>query len=344
MKKIIICSDGTWNKKEDGSEKNTNVARLCAELDVSTSSGQKVFYDSGVGSDSLFLKLVAGATGFGISKNIKDCYKYLVENYAPGDQIFLFGFSRGAYTVRSLAGFIYRCGILKKDNIAQIDKAYDCYHNNDEKSQAAFKSNSVVGNVHMIGVWDTVGALGIPVNALNNVNPLFHKFHDTRLNDTVKFGYHALSIDESRKNFSPTLWDEPAAKGQVIEQVWFAGVHSDVGGGYPEHELSDITLEWMIAKALAHGIKFKPGYEHLAKPDSHGFMHDPRAGMGKIYREQLRKISANRQAKLYSSVPERAGSNQNKPTAEYKPKNLVGLADLSTVYTIMDKMSIPPTV
>ena len=337
-KNIVICADGTWNKHEDGSEKNTNVARIYDALQKNKPSEQLLFYDPGIGTG--LSKLTAGATGLGISKNIRDCYAFLVDNYKDGDRVYLFGFSRGAYTVRSLAGFVYRCGILRKDYRDSINWAYRCYRNRDEDIQKTLRDKMAVhGNIYMIGVWDTVGALGIPVNWLNNLNPFLHKFHDTALNPKIKFAYHALAIDETRKNFLPTLWQDDPADGQTIEQVWFAGDHSDIGGGHRERGLSDITLAWMIAKAKHNGLVFKAGYEQTLTPDSHDYLHNPRERIKKwFYRKKLREIKPNKQSILYESVFDRILSKSNRPNPEYRPQNLSAIEDLASNYKVATKI------
>ncbi len=333
-KNVVICSDGTWNKREDGSEKNTNVAKLYDSLSQDNSNEQVVFYDPGIGTG--MWKIIGGATGLGISQNIIDCYSYLVDHYEEGDSIFLFGFSRGAYTVRSLGGFIYRCGILRKEFKGKIKEAYGYYRDKNLEAQEKIKSTSAVnGNVFMIGVWDTVGALGIPVNWLNNLNPMLDKFHDTKLNPSVKFAYQALAIDESRKNFSPTLWEGVAHPGQTIEQIWFAGAHSDIGGGYKEHDLSDISLDWMVSKALKHGLVFKPGFESKIKPEPNGYLHNSREGLGMVYRKKLREITPNKQSSLYDTVAKCMASKNNVPEPEYRPENLPKLEQLAQHYVLV---------
>ncbi len=332
-KNIVICSDGTWNKRENGSEKNTNVARFYDAL-AEGNAEQIKFYDAGIGTG--MWKYVGGATGLGISQDIKDCYAYLVDHYAEGDTIFLFGFSRGAYTVRSLGGLIYRCGILRKSSKNRVDEAYDSYREKNLEAQQNIKNTaSVPANVHLIGVWDTVGALGIPVNWLNNLNPFLHKFHDTKLNPSVKFAYHAIAIDESRKNFSPTLWEDGAADGQTIEQVWFAGSHSDIGGGYPERDLSDIALQWMINKARKQGLQFKPGYENSIKPDPYGYLHNAREGINMLYFKKLREISKDMTSSLYETVAKRMAYKKNTPVPEYQPENLHSLEQLPQYYVLV---------
>ena len=211
-KRIIICSDGTWNKFEDGSLKNTNVGRLYAALEEIPNEQIKC-YDAGVGTG--VGKYIGGATGLGISQNIKDCYRYLVEHYAEGDAIYLFGFSRGAYTVRSLAGLVHRCGILRKSEINKIDDAYECYRKIDFDALQAIKNTAAVtGNIHMIGVWDTVGALGIPVNWLNRYNPLFHEFHDTQLNPTSSLPIRPLRLTKRARIFRPLFGKASQRRGR----------------------------------------------------------------------------------------------------------------------------------
>lgn len=336
-KRIVICSDGTWNKREDASEKNTNVARLYDALIKDDQAIQIKFYDAGIGSG--MYKLLGGATGLGISRNIKQCYSYLVEHYneAEGDEIFLFGFSRGAYTVRSLAGLIHRCGILHSQYVDLVDDIYSLYRDKDVAAMEEIKmTKAKAGRIQMIGVWDTVGALGIPVNWINHFNPFFHRFHDTKLNSTIKFGFHALAIDDSRKTFSPTLWDESAiAENQTIEQIWFCGDHSDVGGGHKQRGLSDISLRWMMRKARARKLLFNDEDQGTVNPDTNGFLHNPRSGLSFFYRKQLRTIPETKKTMLFETVPERVESKKNKPDANYRPENLNHLETLEDHYTIV---------
>jgi len=271
--RLVVFADGTWNKM-DG-EKGTNVVKLCEACVDEQAQGQITFYDPGVGIH-WYDRIRGGAFGVGISQNIKDGYDFIAKNWkGPEDEIFLFGFSRGAYTARSLAGFLHFAGILPDDR-KLIDQAYDFYRdarkiapkteeekkNFDPKRKAefdAFRQRHLLNaqaRIKMIGVWDTVGALGIPQSWLNeHLNPFPHEFHDTSLGDNVDHAYHAVSIDEKRKSFQPTLWDpDPRAV-----QVFFAGVHSDVGGGYEDdRKLGDITLRWMADNAARHGLKLKP--------------------------------------------------------------------------------------
>ncbi|MEE9354583.1 MAG: DUF2235 domain-containing protein [Methylococcaceae bacterium] len=333
-KAIVICSDGTWNKREKGSERNTNVAHFYDSL-VENDDQQIKFYDPGIGT-GLF-KILGGATGYGISKNILDCYRFLIDTYRQGDKIYLFGFSRGAYTVRSLAGFIFRCGIIKPEHLNEVATAYQFYREQNQTAMALYKANKAnPGNVFMIGVWDTVGALGIPVNWINQFNPLFHKFHDTKLNSSIKFAYHALAIDDDRKTFAPTLWDDSTlASDQLIEQIWYAGSHSDIGGGHPERDLPDVSLKWMLEKGKENGLQYREGSVDRLKPNPHGYLHNPRKGLGMVYRKATRAIPLDKKTKLKNSVKARTDSFNNQPIAKYRPPNLQHHKALPSHYTIV---------
>lgn len=276
MKRIITCSDGTWNTINP--ETNTNVVKMynsiCKEgLDE---NGNKVMqlksYDEGVGTGYTFKdKVLGGTTGSGIDTNIKDMYVFIMVNYEPGDQIFLFGFSRGAYTARSIAGLIRNSGILKRKYLHLVDKAYDLYRDKNDYSSPdsdlmkSFRREYATEEntpIHFIGVWDTVGALGVPLPWYKLVNNKKYKFHDVKLGKHIKHAYHALAIDERRKLFEPTLWVKSASvmedkdHKQQLEQRWFPGVHSNVGGGYRDCGLSNIPLQWLFDKAEAVGLCF----------------------------------------------------------------------------------------
>ena len=269
MANIIVCADGTWNRPEEDLEKDhaTNVLKVARAIRPKVGDlKQHVFYDWGLGS--YHAAISAGATGRGIEKNIVDGYRYIVQNYAPGDDIYLFGFSRGAYTVRALCGLINNCGIVKRADAKLIQRAWEIYKNtgklykpNGAKAVEFRKQHSHNSRkVHFVGVWDTVGSLGIPFSLLG----LFDRkdeFYDTQMGSNVSFARHALAIDERRVDFQPTLW-EPN-DGVDLKQVWFSGVHTDVGGSYAPDKVtktvaSDIPLEWMLNEAKVAGLKLEP--------------------------------------------------------------------------------------
>lgn len=228
------------------------------------------FYDTGVGADGNPIeKLLGGAFGTGLYQKIKDGYTRISQVYEEGDELFFFGFSRGAYTARSLAGMVAACGLPTQNfDDALVESAFQAYRNKDKREAilAALSSAYAMCEspvVTMVGVWDTVGSLGIPA-IFGGVSPLIYGFLDTSLHPNVKNAFQALAIDERRKEFPPTLWTSQPVSGQTIEQVWFCGVHSDVGGGYgasgddDNTTLSDITLSWMIHRAQDLGVAFAP--------------------------------------------------------------------------------------
>jgi len=262
MRRLVVCFDGTWNSA-DSDKADTNVALIARAIHAMQDTGgvqQSVLYLRGVGATGLEAqRIIEGATGLGIDDNIRSGYMFLAQNYLPGDEIFLFGFSRGAFTARSVAGFIGCCGLLKRQKLGDLGKAWNYYRGGGDRSPAKFMASCnsdchIDVTVRFLGVWDTVGALGIPTHILGAiVNPQYG-FHDTTPSRIVKHGCHALAIDEERDEFVPTLWTGKAPDGCVIEQVWFAGVHSDVGGGYVDRILADIPLVWMARKAEADGL------------------------------------------------------------------------------------------
>ena len=202
-KTIAVFSDGTGNKPGDGND--SNVLQLYRIAQKRTSD-QVAFYDRGVGTGSLRLTGLVFARG--LSKNILDCYRFIVDEYEENARIFLFGFSRGAFTVRSLGGMISKCGILKRKHKDQIKDAFQLYKGGaDEKTTNEFinKYSTQKNDIHFIGVWDTVGAVGAPGWFKRKVIPWHHSFHNTRLGDNVSYAYQALSIDDRRKNVSTSV-------------------------------------------------------------------------------------------------------------------------------------------
>jgi uncharacterized protein (DUF2235 family) len=349
MKRIIICCDGTWNKpglKDRGKEVETNVEKMYKAIETQKPSFPQVkYYGQGVGTRlALTDKFVGGSTGLGIDRNIQDAYKFLMWSYEPGDEIYLFGFSRGAYTVRSLAGLIRNCGIMKPEYLHIVDEAYQLYRDRTELTHPesdhmkAFKKSYALEpetTVKFLGVWDTVGALGIPIRWFEWWNKRY-LFHDVKLGRHVKFAYHALALDERRKVFSPSLWEvNGEIKSQVCEQVWFPGVHSNVGGGYADTGLSDIALQWMVEKAKATGLEFDEGYLSRLAANSSGELRDSWTGIFKITGHLLRAINdeINEQMDKAQGIVEKRAIIRNERihyscferahlVDEYKPKNL----------------------
>lgn len=308
MKRIIVCCDGTWNKPgmmDRGQRVETNVEKIYKA--VRTDSGDKrqvKFYGAGVGTSYAISEiLLGGGTGMGIDRNIQDAYKFLMWSYEPGDEIYLFGFSRGAYTVRSLAGLIRNCGIMKPEYLHLVQEAYHLYRDRTElthpdgDTMQSFKRCYGIEpetSATFIGVWDTVGALGVPLSSFNWWNRKY-QFHDVKLSSQIKYAYHAIAMDERRRVFQPTLWelnDEAAdSNGQVCEQVWFPGSHGNVGGGYVDTGLSNIALAWMIDKAKGAGVEFDEEYVKQQAANPEGELRDSMSFMYKMFGQLVRGIN-----------------------------------------------------
>ncbi len=367
MKKIILLSDGTGN----GAAKRhkTNVWRLYRALDLHVGN-QIAMHDDGVGSQEFFLfKLLGGAFGYGLKRNVLELYEFLCRNYQAGeteadsDKIYLFGFSRGAFTVRVLAGLIAECGLCTNFNSAsdlrkKARRNFSVYRSRFRHRQLttwftrkrtredAF--SDIRPKIEFIGVWDTVDAYGLPFDGLTKfcnrvIFPM--RFPDQRLWKRVKKACHAISVDDERKTLEPVLWDESNEKdANRIKQVWFAGSHADVGGGYPRHELSIVSLDWMISEVEVNednldGLNFREDLrnEHRQRSNWHGAQHDSRRGLAAHYRYKPRDIQAlcndskNRvhipEPKIHRSVFERIRGN----VVPYAPTGLP--ADYQVVST-----------
>lgn len=281
-KRLIVFCDGTWNqadqKTRDGKPCPTNILKLfeATQSEGKDGAAQTALYLSGVGTrwDE---RLMGGGFGYGISDNIKTAYAFIVSNYEPGDGIYLFGFSRGAFTARSISGLIRNMGVLRRDRLHLVNEAYDHYRDADPKwaPDQDLPKTFIAANchpicdIHFLGVFDTVGALGAPFGKLLAAitNALFKtQFHDVKLSSMVLSAFHALSIDEHRWPFRPTLWKlnethlarckEAKEKGKPrpYAHKWFPGVHSNVGGGYENTGLSDCALDWMAQRANEQGL------------------------------------------------------------------------------------------
>ena len=271
MKRIVICFDGTWNTPADENlpeeqQVETNVRRFYESVHETGADGieQKTWYDQGVGTHG-FDRVTGGTTGAGLEFNIVEGYKALADTYQDGDEVYIIGFSRGAYTARSLVGMIRNCGLIKKGHLGdfRIAMAYGIYRTKDDGVDSwtarLFRSRfSREIKIKFLGVWDTVGALGVPLEFLNKLNMELYEFHDTGLSGIVENAYQAMAIDENRKDYDVCLWDPSEKSNQTIEQRWFIGAHCDVGGGYPDRRLSDIALRWMQDRASELGLTLTP--------------------------------------------------------------------------------------
>ena len=323
MTKLIICCDGTWStpeRKDRGVAAPTNVVRLYNA--VVEDAGQRRYYHPGVGADGAWWdKAVAGGTGAGLDRNIQSAYRWLCDNYTPGDDIFLFGFSRGAFTVRSLVGFINCCGLLdgraaQPDNLWQgIERLFQKGYRQRAEAHGiwaklgwrfhALPPGATRLPVRFLGVWETVGALGIPdsLAALKMLdNPRKHSFHDTRIGTNVQTARHAVAMDEMRQSFQPTLWTNTGEHQDAV-QKWFPGVHSDVGGGYYEAGLANGALQWMVDEAAAAGLRFRVGMLQQVRPNYLDMMHDSCTGAFTLLPTQPRSVpSLLRLAEFHDSA------------------------------------------
>ncbi|MGE5217602.1 MAG: DUF2235 domain-containing protein [Chloroflexota bacterium] len=266
MKRILLCFDGTWNKPADEAlpakqQVETNVRRFYESVQDRAADGtqQITWYDEGVGT-KWYDQYIGGAIGTGLEFNIVQGYEFLAKQYEQGDEVYILGFSRGAYTGRSLVGMIRNCGLILPKHLAlRVPIAYGIYRTRGDGVdsftaklfRAAFCREV---KIKFIGVWDTVGALGIPLHILKDVNMKFYEFHDTQLSGIVENAYHAIAVDEQRQDYDVCLWNPPSTPQQKLEQRWFIGAHCDVGGGYDDRRLSDMTLRWMQDKAGALGL------------------------------------------------------------------------------------------
>lgn len=341
-RRIIVCCDGTWNRPE--SRRETNVVRLVrAIVPDDQGTAQIVHYHQGVGTGNFIDRIAGGGAGVGLSASVKACYGFLVDNYREHDEIFLFGFSRGAYVARALGGLIGRVGMMRKHEMERFADVWDWYWQEDAQRNRAvldYLAPDRHGDVDIecIGVWDTVGALGIPGSRFCAKT---FAFHETALGPHVRHAFQALAIDELRGNFQGAVWVPPAAERveapaepdqqapqgpeQVLEQVWFPGVHSNVGGGYPRHGLSDAAFLWMLSKLRGHRLLGVDDHSIVAQLDDEpterypaGAMQDSRTRIWRLIgcpvprpvciisdTERVHESAWQRQAANANSVPDR---------------------------------------
>lgn len=299
MKRLVVCCDGSWNTPE--MESPTNVVRLARAVRTRAADGhpQIVYYDQGVGTHGPIDKIVGGAMGAGLDFNVREAYRFLAGNYEEGDEIYLFGFSRGAYTVRSLAGMIGLAGMLGRRQMTEVAEAYESYRKEKHRDAAAAvefrsKHGTRVPPITLLGCWDTVGALGIPDKLPGiGIDERFNKRYrwvDTKLGAHVEHALHALAIDERRVEFEPTPM-ESVTDGQTLQQVWFPGDHGSVGGGENHKEpLSRIALEWMTETMadLGLGLAIDTPFENLLPRDHNAYFSVNRSP---IYSRTPRRIA-----------------------------------------------------
>ena len=323
-KRVILCFDGEWDRPPDPgvwgsssrtppkqtlsaagweSPPTTNVLQLYQSIlpQASDEGVQQKWYDSGTGLP-WFYRFRNGSFGYCLDRTILQGYAYLAATYEPSDELFMYGFSRGAYIARSLIGLLNAAGLpsatlLNGDHVRivreaahtlspemvapvhlsecltrmvldpcnqAIDEAYRIYRTVQSGTHASGPVTTRRRGPHdisvtLLGLWDTVGPLGIPTNALKWLNEHRYNFRDTELSPIVQRAYHALAIDEHRADHNATIWTAPPKAGQIIEQWWFAGAHGDPGGTYPDRDLADVPLAWMQQHSINNGLAIEPG-------------------------------------------------------------------------------------
>jgi uncharacterized protein (DUF2235 family) len=353
-KRLAVFLDGTWNVVGD----NTNVWRLkslCAPAD-SVGTSQLAYYEKGVNG------FLGGLYGKGLDQNITDAYQWLIDNYETGDDIFIFGFSRGAYTARSLAGFIAKCGLLKAGAPLGVKQLYERYRRANERtiwalldaqrngaiSDATIEEQwmlkySMAIHIKLVGVWDTVGELGIPLFSIPGISRSTLGFLTTDLRQSIDFGFQALAVDEQRRAFSPTLWTvktlndpdtaiAPPRPFSSVEQRWFVGAHANVGGGYESDLLPQVPLRWIIKKASLHGLAFRYDVDLdgavLKAPttDSHrefmyGIYHRFNPPYYRPVAEEPKAIEGGTEGSVNETIDASVFARWNKD-ATYRPPNL----------------------
>lgn len=333
-KNIVIFADGT--AKDGGRRENTNIYHGFNLIEDRTHR-QISFYSRGVGTG--WRKITGNAGGMGISANIRRAYSFILENFQADDSIFLIGFSRGAATVRSLSALIHHFGILPRARPELVRQAYAIYKTRDP-DKLVEKAQDFVGRHHtmwtrikFLGCYDTVSALGLtwhlPSRLLDRIPGFRHSFHDLGLSKAVEHAYHALAIDDERRAFDPDLWDADGLEDyQSLRQVWFTGMHSDVGGGYRERGLSDIALVWLMSQAVDHGLHIYPRHNVEIAENALDLMHDSRAKLwAKLYRRRVRSWDHSRPDTpiVHESVVERANAQPPAPGSRSTPQWILGI-------------------
>ncbi len=360
-KRIIVCCDGTWNEPENLHGERivpTNVLKLVravAAFDAPAEREQVIFYDAGIGTLGFAEKWIGGGTGWGISNNIKDCYRFLANNFAEGDEIYCFGASRGAYTVRSLVGLLDAVGLLNAGDLEFLPQAYAYYRTPPGQRLESEFHPLIAGlhrrhpHIHFLGVWDTVAALGVPTPVLGPISRRFWVgFHNADLSDRVRNAYQAVSIDERRGPYRPCLW-EHVPEGATVEQVWFPGSHRNVLGGCVDAGISDVCLDWMVRRARNCGLAFNEDYlAAKVDPDVEAPLVDSFSSGYRLlerfgFKAHMRPIGARRcngsgaAPCVGEMVHEGVLQRMSNPLLRYRPANLIGdLEDLEILLSEMD--------
>jgi len=301
VKRLVLACDGTWSKADQ--QVPTHVVRLAEQVADRGDDGveQVLHYQPGVGT-RLGERLLGGVFGYGLSRDVEATYAWVVDHFDPGDELWFVGFSRGAFTARSCVGLIRNAGVLRREHRDRVGDAMDLYrserpsaHPRGEAAEAFRAAYSHETRIRFVGVWDTVGALGIPRIGLPLVGRLNQRwaFHDTELSSRVDVGAQALAVDERRLPFAPTVWSPTSeALARRVDQVWFAGSHSDVGGGYADHTLADLAFWWLADRARDVGLGLVPPPGARNPQWTTGTLHDSRTGFFRLLPARTRRIGA----------------------------------------------------
>ena len=385
-KNIVLCSDGTGNSA--GVVAITNVRRLYQALDMSNPSKQIAFYDDGVGSGgSKVVRILGGAFGIGLARNVRQLYRFLCDTYQPNDRIYLFGFSRGAFTVRVLAAVIANCGIVNKGQLAGTKNtvvsmasvvawAYRCFRGNhiagllsrpfrwlrnrvtsmptnaqDFRCRFSHRCNETI---EVLGLWDTVSAYGMPIDELAWFVDTFIyriRFQSQKISGKIRHVFHALAIDDERRTFTPLLIHSVDKSGPTgatthVEQVWFAGMHADVGGGYANCNLALIPLAWMLERAKKAGVIFRTAAveEIVSQASVLGDMHDSRSGLGRIYRPKIRDLEGLCESAANTIVEQSGIPVVHSGTVERIAQGIQGYAPAAIPKSYYDSKALAQTV
>jgi uncharacterized protein (DUF2235 family) len=359
MRNLVVCCDGTWNTPDQETydvPTPSNVFRLYSALEDKDrkDNDQLRYYHPGVGTYSGLLGgLFGGGVGAGLGNNIQSAYRWLGYTYEAGDRIFMFGFSRGAFTVRSLSGMMDYCGLLDLSKLPdnelweRIRAAYQHYRNRklteskekdppwrDWTPNWKFHNPEGTGRIpiYFLGVWDTVGALGIPddMGILNIFDrPKNYRFHSTNLSKSVSFARHAVGIDEMRASYTPSLWTDLLTKKPIqnppfVKQVWFPGVHCDIGGGYLQKGLSNSTLKWMMDEADGLGLHFKNKLYRQIRPRYYDVLHNSYSKGFQLLgqKTQPRSMPRINRSHRRDDIHESAYKRQDVPPIEQTPYRL----------------------
>jgi len=364
MKRIVICADGTWNQRDQldkatGRRRPTNVTKVARGVLTQAPDGvnQVVYYHSGVGTGGPLDTFTGGAFGHGMEANVREMYRFILYNHEPGDALFLFGFSRGAFTVRTLAGFMHRYGLVRKRDDYYVPDMYRCYEQGWQEGSPQWQQLFVRENgsrrieqvrecppIRFIGVWDTVGALGAPGLLGQLFNRQRYQYHQVGLNSSIQAVAHAIALDERRKPFAASVYENTQGWTGDLQQAWFAGVHSDVGGGYEWDGLANEALHWVVMHAERAGLAFDRDYLQFFKTYAKAELHDSMSLMYRASGPLLRPVgqAAGGNEALHRSVLVRADD----AARQYPPRDQAGVAErlqqARAALPVVDTVPAPP--